>query len=508
MTLALIGIIVVQGYWVKQTFDAKEDQFSSNARESLINVAKQVETDELDDYYGKFVELTDTVGVPDASKFSQLLHVGQDELTNETYILSNSILQQDYKINSNIKGVEMDSVTFSEFQNTKVTLVRKEEMEDNVGLSATDQFEKVSRLDDVEKQLLQDAIKDKTDRSPVYKRVDKEKLKRLIDKELSIRGINSDYDFGVFSNDIVTKVSSADFDLNTKSAYGISIFPSERTNYKLYINFKEKDKEIFSSIYLLFALTIVLTLIIIIAYGGTIWQYLNQRRISQIKTDFINNMTHEFKTPIATINLALDALGNPKISEDPKRVKNYTRMIRAENKRMHDQVENVLRISKLERHELDVEKKRLYMHKLVEEAKNHVQLIVENRQGYIKTHFNAKDDTVLANQSHFVSVLINILENAIKYSDEAPKIDVFTENEENSIIVKISDQGSGMSKAVQKRIFEKFYREPTGDIHNVKGHGLGLAYVKKIVEDHQGEIDVESEEGKGSIFKIKLPLIS
>ncbi len=183
-------------------------------------------------------------------------------------------------------------------------------------------------------------------------------------------------------------------------------------------------------------------------------------------------------------------------------------MIREENKRMHAQVENVLRISKLEKRDLNIKKERLKLHDLIEDAMTHVQLLVEDRGGYIKVHFDAQKSSILANESHFTNVIVNILDNAIKYSPDAPKIDIYTENVKNNIILKIQDQGSGMSKVAQKRIFEKFYREHTGNIHNVKGHGLGLSYVKRIIDDHQGQVFVESEKGKGSTFIIKLQLIS
>lgn len=255
-------------------------------------------------------------------------------------------------------------------------------------------------------------------------------------------------------------------------------------------------------------LSIIFTSVIILAFSNAIYQLKKQRQISQIKTDFINNMTHEFKTPIATINLALDAIKNPKIMDSKDKVLRYLAMIKDENKRMHAQVENVLRISKLEKNELNISKDRVKLHDLIEDAITHVQLIVEDKNGYIQTHLNALSSSVLANETHFTNVIVNILDNAIKYSENEPKIDVHTENTNNSILLKITDQGSGMSKQVQKRVFEKFYREHTGNVHNVKGHGLGLAYVKRIIDDHQGQISLESEKGKGSTFTIKLPLIS
>ena len=252
-------------------------------------------------------------------------------------------------------------------------------------------------------------------------------------------------------------------------------------------------------------LSLLFTLIIVIAYSGAIYQLIRQKQISEIKSDFINNMTHEFKTPIATINLAVEAIRNPKIIDD--KVMRYLLMIRDENKRMHAQVENVLRISKLEKNQLDISKDRVDVHDIIQDAIAHVELIVADRGGYIETHLDAERTEVLANDMHFTNVIVNILDNAVKYSEEAPKIDIYTEVVKNNIIIKVQDQGAGMSKAVLKKVFEKFYREHTGNIHNVKGHGLGLAYVKKIVEDHQGEVYAESEKGKGSTFIIKLPLI-
>jgi two-component system phosphate regulon sensor histidine kinase PhoR len=174
---------------------------------------------------------------------------------------------------------------------------------------------------------------------------------------------------------------------------------------------------------------------------------------------------------------------------------------------MHAQVENVLRISKLEKNQLDISKDRADVHDIIQDAITHVELIVLDRGGYVNTHLHAERSEVLANEMHFGNVIVNVLDNAVKYSPEAPKIDIFTEVAKNYIIIKIQDQGAGMSKGVLKKVFEQFYREHTGDIHNVKGHGLGLAYVKKIVDDHQGEVYAESEKGKGSIFYIKLPLI-
>jgi len=275
----------------------------------------------------------------------------------------------------------------------------------------------------------------------------------------------------------------------------------------LYVSFPKKEKFILASIANILALSAVFILIIILAFASALYQLIRQKQISEIKTDFINNMTHEFKTPIATINLALDAIKNPKIIDDRDKVMRYAGMIREENKRMHGQVENVLRISRLEKNQLDLSKNVADLHDIIEEAVTHVDLIVKDKGGYIKTHLEASLTEIMASKFHLTNVVVNMLDNAIKYTKESPKIDIYTENAGNHILLKIKDQGIGMTKNVQKHVFDKFYREQKGNIHDVKGHGLGLSYVKKIVEHHHGNVFVESEKGKGSTFTVKLPLI-
>jgi two-component system phosphate regulon sensor histidine kinase PhoR len=331
----------------------------------------------------------------------------------------------------------------------------------------------------------------------------------MLGKELNNRGIDIDYEYGVYSKGLPTKVRSQKFKFSETTLYKAPLFKDSEgnTNFSLLLTFPKKKRFLIQSILGMALLSLTFTLVIVVAYSSAIYQLIKQKQISEIKSDFINNMTHEFKTPIATINLAVEAIKNPKIIDDKEKVLRYLQMIRDENKRMHAQVENVLRISKLEKNQLDISKDRADVHDIIEDAITHVDLIVADRGGYIKPHLKAERSEVLANEMHFTNVIVNILDNAMKYSPEVPKIDVFTEVVGNSIIIKIQDQGAGMSKAVLKKVFEKFYREHTGDIHNVKGHGLGLAYVKKIVDDHQGEVYAESEKGKGSTFYIKLPLI-
>src|SRR5690606_4566988 len=349
-----------------------------------------------------------------------------------------------------------------------------------------------------------------TNKIPIHQRVSKEEIMEIISEELKNRDMQTSFEFGVYGNGLETKVKSENFQNSSQGTYKIPLFADDDGNsdYELRVNFPGKKQIVLSSVTVMAALSIIFTLIIVIAYSSALSQLIRQRQISEIKTDFINNMTHEFKTPIATINLALDAIRNPKIRDNPEKVEHYHKMIRDENRRMHAQVENVLRISRLERNELDLKKERIDLHELIFESISHIDLIVEDRGGYIQTHLGALKSSILANKSHFINVIVNILDNAVKYSPDNPKIDIYTENVKNYIVMKIRDQGSRMSNIVQKKACEKFYREHTGDIHNVKGHGLGLAYSQRIIDDHHGQISLESEKGKGSTFIIKLPLIS
>lgn len=509
MSLSLLGIIFVQGYWIKNSLQTKEEQFNYNVRQTLVSVSRELQTNELEYYYRIYNQIADSMGRPDNTTFREIVYTNTDDNTNETFIYSSGLLEEDYKLSSRFLEVDADSIVFRKMTNRKFSSTVVDGVDGTPRIETSDLS--VKRLEEPEQFHIREAIKDITQRIPVHKRVSVDELEKLIKNQLKFRGLDPDFDFAIFNNGLATRIASDnfEFDANAESTYSVPLFVNENNihNYDLLIHFSKKNQYVFSSVLAMAVLSLLLTGIIVLAYYSAIRQLIRQRQISEIKTDFINNMTHEFKTPIATINLALDAMKNPMIGENKDAVQRYLKMIRDENKRMHAQVENVLRISKLEKRDLDINKERLKLHDLVEDAITHVELMVEDRGGYVQTHFGALKSSILANESHFTNVIVNILDNAIKYSEGPPKIDIYTENVKDSIVLKIRDQGIGMGKAAQKKIFEKFYREHTGNIHNVKGHGLGLSYVKRIVDDHQGMIYVESERGKGSTFIIKLQLI-
>ncbi len=251
---------------------------------------------------------------------------------------------------------------------------------------------------------------------------------------------------------------------------------------------------------------IFFTLVIIAAFYVTVNALLRQKKLSEIKNDFINNMTHEFKTPLATISLAVDALRNEKVVHDRQKSEYFSGIIKEENKRMNKQVETILQASLLDRQEQQLNRRPIHAHELIREAIENFQLQLDGNGGKMELQLNAKKDLIDADEVHFTNLISNLIDNAVKYSKDNLLIRITTHSTDRNLVIRIEDNGIGMSKETQRRIFEKFYRAHTGNLHNVKGFGLGLSYVKTIVEAHGGKVRVESLIGKGTVFTLDFPL--
>ncbi|MFY7988232.1 MAG: sensor histidine kinase [Flavobacterium sp.] len=515
MSLSLIGIILVQLYWISISLDKNEEEFKYHVQQVLGNVSNTLNEQELVSFYNYYNKIIDSTGkIPKQEELKEIYFYERDKKTNETIIYTNTLVAENYGINGSFFDKNAGSVNIGKLLSKRKTDFYNGNSIDDGNIQVRSlpdlTINKSGSVTSLDRANFEVTFKDVVSLKPIQERVNVEDLGKYLKDELRKYGVKTPFEFGIYSNGLATKIRSENFKYNSNTTYGIPIFQDNEglSMYQLLVSFPQKNKFVFSSLIGISSLSLLFTLVIVLTYSSALNQLIKQKQISEIKTDFINNMTHEFKTPIATINLALDAIKNPKIIEDKEKVQRYLQMIKEENKRMHAQVENVLRISKLEKNELDISKEPRDVTDIIEDAIEHVSLIVEDREGIIHSHFDAQRSTILLNEVHFTNVLVNVLDNAIKYSPNAPVIDVFTENIKDFILIKIQDQGAGMSKVAQKRVFEKFYREHTGDLHNVKGHGLGLAYVKQIVEDHNGQIFVESEKGKGSTFIIKMPLIN
>lgn len=253
---------------------------------------------------------------------------------------------------------------------------------------------------------------------------------------------------------------------------------------------------------------ILFTIIIITAFYLTLRTMLRQKKLSEIKNDFINNMTHEFKTPLATISLAVDALKNEKVMGSPEKMTYFSSIIKEENQRMNRQVETILKAALMEKQEVQLMLRPIHLHEVIENVVDNFTLQLEDKNGKAEVFLNATNDLIDADEVHLSNLVNNLIDNSIKYSKDnvPPDIRITTSSDDKKIMIRLEDNGIGMSKETVKRIFEKFYRAHTGNIHNVKGFGLGLSYVKTMVEAHGGDIKVESVLGKGSVFNIELPL--
>ena len=348
-------------------------------------------------------------------------------------------------------------------------------------------------------------------------------LSKLIQNSLEDQGINLVYEFGVFNNEsndyfIINENYVVDFGDNEeasdlgmqsnldRSNYKIQLFSSDYESPGfLSLHFINKRKFVWSSVTPWLLGSIIFTLIILFCFIYTIFIIIRQKKISEMKTDFINNMTHEFKTPIATISLASDSINNPVILHKPDKVKRFTGIIKQENQRMLAQVEKVLQMATIEKRDFDLKISKLNIEDLLKQAAENVVLRLEEVGGKIDTEFAFTNPTVELDQTHITSIIHNLFDNAIKYTEGAPHIVLTGKNVRNGVKISIKDNGIGMSKESQKFIFDKFYRVHTGNRHDVKGFGLGLSYVKALVDAHNGKVKVESELGKGSVFTLFFP---
>jgi len=355
-----------------------------------------------------------------------------------------------------------------------------------------------------------------------------ETLDRFVKNEFQNRGIDIRYDYGLYSNKtrsfsilngqyaveyedapMSSEVELSDQGENQslyRSKYSINLFPNEsELPGQLKVYFPNKTRYLWSSSWISILSSLIFTGLILFCFIYTINVILFQKKVSEMKTDFINNMTHEFKTPIATISLAADSIKSPKVNGNIDKVNRFANIIKQENKRMLGQVEKVLQMAQIDKSEFQLKISEIDVHTLVKNAAEHSRLKVNKRDGNIEVDLGAEKSVIRADQNHISNVIHNLLDNAEKYSSEAPQIKIKTENVSNGINIIISDKGIGMTKEALKSIFEKFYRVHTGNLHNVKGFGLGLSYVKASVNAHQGRINVESEPGNGSTFTIFLP---
>ena len=516
MSISLIGIIFIQSFFIIQNYEGNNSQFTSNVNYVLNQTSSMTERIEFRRYVKKFRDLINSETKVDTTSIKNLYIINEDPKNRETIVYRNGVIEENIVIPKTKSYyddffnviTDKDNISITRLSNEREEKIFSNQRIDNNSLSSEEFLMKVGRISKSKEVLFETAYNDLAKRNSIEERIgDNGRFKELLNSNFKKMNIDLAFEYAIFNKDSITKVKSENFE-NSNSQYKSIIFKDENniSDYTLRVAFPDKTPFLISSVISLIITSVIFTSIIIIAYITTILLLLRQRQISRIKTDFINNMTHEFKTPIATINLALSAIKNPKTIIDKKKVKKYLKMIYDENNRMHDQVENVLMISHLEKNELNIEKSRHDLNDIINLAISHLSLIAESKNGNITFNKDAGNTQIVGNETHLINVFVNILDNAIKYNNDRPEILINTKNINDKVIVDIKDNGIGMSKSVQSKIFDKFYRKQTGDVHDVKGHGLGLAYVKKIIDFHNGDINVKSILAEGSTFSIQLGL--
>jgi two-component system phosphate regulon sensor histidine kinase PhoR len=520
MALAMSALIIVQSYWVLNAVDVKEKQFSQLVNQSLFNIAGEVQRHEA------VRHIIDEIGPPDIDSIEMLAFEGS--------ITDGEGIYRQFDVNVTAGSSEAMQVSEQLYiyeergtsQGRTITVISEDTIisVENGKFAALDSspsknivWIKPSKLRArVERQIADnrfflDKIVAEMMRPDFHleERIEPELLKNIIRQEFLNRGIDLDYEFAVINSNAEISFSTAGYQPDTGGDYFISrLFPQDifGNTTLLSVYFPRKTGFIFRSLGFMAISSIFLTLIIIVSLCLTIYIIFRQKKLSEIKNDFINNMTHELKTPISTISLASQMLNDKSIPSDKKNFDYISNVITDESKRLGYQVERVLQMAIFDKGRIKLKLKQTDINELVHSVYNNFTLQVQRINGKISEELTAERAVTTVDPVHITNVVSNLVDNAVKYSRDEPDILITTKNHNGRIIIKVKDKGIGISPEDQKRVFDKFYRVPTGNIHNVKGFGLGLSYVKKIVEEHNGQVRLRSELDKGTEFEICLPM--
>ncbi len=520
MLFSIVGIIWVQIKWIKNAISIRNDNFDYTVVNSIHEAASALES------------------ARNMSFFSHSLLPGQNSKDSEDSIVSGYVSMNTYSVsNGNNLSVRItnQSVTQAPGQPPRVVVMDTSFTADSGAYVSTSPEVPgrivISGSGDtgnnngvyVKKNDVVELLKKRSDEfrnmsdqmlTEIYEwekalQLDNSQIQYMLNRSLLFYGIETPFEFAVIRNGTVGEgnFKKSHQDDIRKSKYMVRLFPDNIINQDIVLSviFPERTNYVFGSMAWQFGGSLLFSLIILSTFALSLFFIIRQKKISEMKSDFLNNMTHEFKTPIATISLAADTITNPKVIRDELSVRHFISMIKKENSRMNKKVETILQIASLDKKEIDFKFGDVSLHSLIEKAVDTIDLLMQQRKGKITLALNASNDTINGDGEHLYNLVNNLLDNAIKYSPESPDITVETKDNNDGVVLIVEDRGIGMSKNVQSRIFERFYRQTTGNVHDVKGFGLGLNYAKAIVDAHRGNITVHSEPGKGSRFSVYLP---
>ncbi|OFY59235.1 MAG: hypothetical protein A2V50_02425 [Bacteroidetes bacterium RBG_19FT_COMBO_42_10] len=522
MLFSIVGIICVQIVWIREAVGIRNESFDAFVIASIRDAAKSIESSREMSFFNDYI-LKDPVGSQTQSaSVSDYLNIesyaAEADGSFSLRITNQSVTQNSGEqpvIITHDTTITSDSIYFivaSSDDPGKMTIVRSgDDPGKNTGSVYLRQQEFV---DWVKKR--QDDFRNMSDQmiNEVYQwektmELDNQVIDFNLKRSLMFSGIQTPFEFAVIKNGIVTegtfkKSSKNDF---LKSRYMVQLFPDNiiRQDLILSVVFPERTNYILGSMLWILSGSLLFSLIILATFALSLFLIIRQKKISEMKSDFINNMTHEFKTPIATISLAADTITNPRVINDESSIRHFISLIKKENNRMDKKVETILQIATLDKKEMELKFENLSLHSVIERSVDTIEILLLQRNGTIKLNLNASQPVIYGDNDHLTNLVNNLLDNAIKYSNGSPEILIETKNNDSGIIMSVTDKGIGMSRNVQNRIFERFYRQASGNVHDVKGFGLGLNYALAIVDAHRGEIKVHSEPGKGSRFDVFLP---
>lgn len=546
MSLALLGLIFLQSYWILHDFEIKSQQFDRSVMLALNDIVDKVEESEnMRIVVNNFITTEDSVSnqpilddslrnllgaivnvppaPPTAPASPSNPETNQSDLSRIEEEINSRIY--DFRQRARTRKPTEEGMVFNIDSSVDIRIERDIEQKEVYAVRINQSNQMLDSIEQLTRQRMQSRLKRLNTMMQkltfqivdpslnIFDRVSRHSLDSIIHAELVNRDLSLDFSYGVFNEktkDWTYLSKNADSVMLKYSDYNLALFPNDvfKRNEVLSLSFRDKLNYLLDGIWVVLISSLAFTVIIIWGFTYTLKVVIRQKKLADIKNDFINNMTHEFKTPIATISLANESIRDPRIHQSPDKLEFYTGIIRDENQRMLRQVETVLQMAQLDKGELKFRKEICNAVAIVEDAVSSMTLTIEQRGGRILTKNDSKLAEVFGDPTHLLNVFINILDNANKYSPDSPEINIRIYNDEKSLAVEIADRGVGMTKDVLKYIFDNFYRATSGNIHDVKGFGLGLSYVKVILDEHGGDIQVQSEPGKGSSFTIKLPLIN
>ncbi len=513
MATVLSGLIFVQTRTIKQASDIKEEQFNRQVNNALGLVVYQLEQYERNEarlyaQQGRLPGANPPAGnlnvfprnsVPQGSVS---IKFGFSESSEDGFLGRVEEFHLEYSDSDSIVIQHLDSAKIQEdgppgfdrmHNYNQILQQRREQWRNNMDWS-----DYKVRLED----------------RPIQERIDSVYLGKILANAINETGIRLDYKYAVKNANLGKEkiiVGSKDYRPGKKDEFNARLFPYDlygaKPNY-LNIYFPKRSGYLLRATGFTIIPTIILTTLLIGIFVYTIMIIFRQKKLSMIKNDFINNMTHELKTPISTISLASQMLEDGSVTNTPKTIEHISKVINQESKRLSFQVEKVLQMAVFNEGRLKFKFKEFDVNEMIRTVTGNFELRVKNKNGTLTTEITAEYPVVKGDEVHITNVIFNLLDNAVKYSKEIPDIKVSTENRKGFVVISVQDKGIGISKEHLAQIFDRFYRVPTGNVHNVKGFGLGLSYVKKIVDSHNGKIKVESAVNKGTKFSILFPQIN